>query len=66
MTISELKAILNSYPDDFKVILNNSRDYEDFDEAKEVSIGIFNYGFCGGHFEYAKKSNPNVNSIILS
>lgn len=66
MTIRELKAILNSYPDEFKVVINNSRDYEDFGEVENVSIGTFNHGFCGGKFEYAEKWNRDVNSIILT
>lgn len=66
MTIRKLKAILNSYPEEFKVVINNSRDYEDFDEVKHVSIGTFSHGFCGGQFEYAEKWNRDVNSIILT
>ena len=66
MTIRELKAILNSYPDDFKVVVDNSRDYEDFGEVENVNIGTFSNGFCGGKFEYSEKWNRNVNSIILT
>ena len=66
MTIRELKAILNSYPDEFKVVINNSRDYEDYGEVEDVEIGTFSHGFGGGHFEYAEKWNRDVNSIILT
>lgn len=66
MTVRELKAILDSYPDDLKVIINNSRDYEDFGEVENVSIGTFNNGFCGGQFEYAKRWNRAVNSVVLT
>ena len=66
MTIRELKAILNSYPEEFKVVINNSRDYEDFGEVEDVEIGTFSRGFGGGQFEYAKKWNQDVNSIILT
>ena len=66
MTIRELKAILNSYPEDFKVVINNSRDYEDFGEVEDVEMGTFNYGFGGGQFKYAEKWNSDVNSVILT
>ena len=66
MTIRELKAILNSYPEEFKVVINNSRDYEDFGEVEDVEMGTFSNGFCGGQFEYAEKWNSDVNSIILT
>ena len=66
MTVRELKAILDSYPDDLKVVINNSRDYEDFGEVEDVSTGTFSNGFGGGQFEYAKKWNRDVNSIVLT
>ena len=65
MTIRQLKAILNSYPDEFKVVINNSGEYEDFCEVNHVSIGTFSHGVCGCRFEYAEKWNRNVNSIVL-
>ena len=66
MSIRELKAILNSYPEEFKVVINNSRDYEDFGEVENVSIGTFSNGFGGGKFEYTEKWNRNVNSVVLT
>lgn len=36
MTVGELKTKLAKFPDDFKVVIDTSTDYEDYDEVSRL------------------------------
>ena len=66
MTIFELKAKLAMYPDDYKVVIDVSRDYEEYDEVRDIILCEYGRGICGATVEIADKWNPNVNAVILT
>lgn len=65
MTIQELKTKLSRYPDDYKVILDVSRDYEEYDEAKHVILCNYGFGICGTTVERVKKIDA-ANAVLLT
>jgi hypothetical protein len=66
MTIFDLKAKLAMYPDDYKVVIDVSRDYREYDEVNDITPCEFGHGICGATVEIADKWNPNVNAVILT
>ena len=67
MTVGQLIQKLSKLPSDMKVVIDNSRDYEDIDEVKGIVGGIFSNGFCGGSFEKvtSKGELKNINSVMI-
>lgn len=58
MTVGELISKLGKYPKNFKVVLDTSCDYEDYDEA--YSLRPVEYGrFRSGHIDL-ESDNPNA------
>lgn len=66
MTIFELKAKLSLYPDDWKVVIDTSRDYEEYSEASSITPCEMTSGFCGNVVEKADSWNPNLNAVLLT
>lgn len=66
MTVSELKSLLSQFPNDYKVVIDVSRDYEEYDEVKDITPCEYGHGICGATVEIADKWNPNVNAVILT
>ena len=66
MTIFELKAKLAMYPDDYKVVIDVSRDYEEYSEVEDITPCEFGYSIVGPTAGRADKWNPNVNAVILT
>lgn len=66
MTIFDLKTKLAMYPDDYKVVIETSRDYEDYDEVSDITPCEYGHGFCGPTAKRVDKWNPNVNAVILT
>ena len=66
MTIFDLKAKLAMYPDDYKVVIDVSTDYEAYDEVSDITPCEFGHSFCGPTVKRVDKWNPNVNAVILT
>lgn len=66
MTVLELKAKLEKYPDDYKVIIDVSRDYEEYDEVARVIPCEADIGICGMEVRRSKKANSSTNAILLN
>ena len=66
MTIFELKAKLSLYPDNYQVVLDTSRDYEDYDYASSVTPCEIGGSPCGMVVEKVDRWNPNVNAVIIT
>lgn len=59
MTVDELIEKLAAVPGHYEVIVNNSRDYENYEHAAKVSKGMYFPGFTGGHFTYLEDLAPD-------
>lgn len=66
MTIFDLKTKLAMYPDDYKVVIDVSRDYEEYAEVQDITLCKLSHSICGPTVERADKWNPNVNAVILT
>ena len=66
MTVHELKAKLAKYPDDCKVIIDVSTDYEDYDEVKCITPCEYGIGICGKTVACGPKKALDVNAILLT
>lgn len=64
MTIFDLKTKLAMYPDDYKVVIDVSRDYEEYAEVQDITLCKLGHSICGPTVERADKWNPNVNAVI--
>ena len=47
MTVGELKNMLAAYPDDYTVVLDTSRDYQEYSEASELESCECRGGYSG-------------------
>lgn len=65
MTVLELKTKLEKYPDDYKVIIDVSRDYEEYDEVVRIIPCEADIGICGMEVRRSKKVNNSTNAILL-
>lgn len=59
MTVDELIEKLAAVPGHYEVIVNNSRDYEDYEPVTQVSKGMYFTGFTGGHFTHLEDLAPD-------
>ncbi len=66
MTVFDLKTKLAMYPDDYKVVIDVSTDYEAYDEVSGITPCEYGHGFCGATVKKVDKWNPNVNAVILT
>ena len=66
MTVLELKTKLEKYPDDYKVIIDVSRDYEEHDEVTRIIPCEADIGICGMEVRRSKKVNNSTNAILLN
>lgn len=66
MTIAELKRLLSRYPDDWKVVLDTSRDYEEYSEASDITPCELGYGICGNSVTQVSSLTPETNAILLT
>lgn len=65
MTILELKAKLEKYPDDYKVVIDVSRDYEEYAEVTRISPCDYGFGTCTKIKQNIRKDS-NVNAVLLT
>jgi len=56
MTVKELKAEIEKYTEDFKVVIDVSRDYKDYDEVTATRKCAYS-GFRGGDIWYDREPN---------
>lgn len=61
MTVKELKERLDDFPDELLVVIETSRDYEDYDEVTDLKNCNYTR-FRGGHVKYS----GNSNAVILA
>ena len=66
MTVLELKAKLEKYPDDYKVVIDVSRDYEEYDEVTHIIPCEADFGMCGMEVRRSKNVNSCTNAILLN
>lgn len=66
MTIFELKEKLSKYPDDYKVIIDVSRDYEDYSEVEHVSLCKYSFGMREVVVDRRISKDSNANAVILT
>jgi hypothetical protein len=66
MTVFELKAMLSRYPDDWKVVIDTSTDYEEYSEVSDITPCELSSGFCGNVVTKCSSWTPQVNSILLT
>lgn len=59
MTVDELIEKLAAVPGHYEVIVDNSRDYENYEPAEQVSKGMFVFGRSGGHFTHLEDLAPD-------
>ncbi len=59
MTVDELIEKLAAVPGHYEVVVDASRDYENYEPASHVSKGMFVSGFTGGHFTYLEDLAPD-------
>ena len=67
MTVEQLIRKLSKLPPDMKVVVNNSRDYEQIDEVEGLAVGDYSYSLCGGSLEKVtnKRDSKNVNAVMI-
>lgn len=51
MTVDELIERLAAFPGHYQVVVDTSREYEDYGEVSAVEKGMYLPGMCGGHFK---------------
>ena len=51
MTVDELIEKLAAVPGHYQVVVNQSREYEDYGKVSVVEKGMYTLGMCGGHFK---------------
>jgi len=66
MTVRELRTRLSKYPDDFKVVLDTSTDYEDYDEATHITPCEFSIEVVGVVVEKCSGLDANANAVLLT
>lgn len=66
MTVRELKAKLAKYPDNYKVVIDVSTDYEDYDEVTCITPCEYGIGICGKTVTRGPKKALDVNAILLT
>ena len=66
MTVAQLKRLLSRYPDDWKVVLDTSRDYEEYSEASDIIPCEFGPGICGNSVTQVSSITPKTNAILLT
>ena len=65
MTIRELKAKLSKYPDDYAVVIDVSRDYEEYSEVEYITPCNFGFGICGASVDKVKNADDD-NAVLLT
>lgn len=65
MTIRELKAKLSKYPDDYDVVIDVSRDYEEYSEVERITPCNFGFGICGASADKVKNAD-DANAVLLT
>lgn len=66
MTVFELKTLLSRYPDDWKVVIDTSTDYEEYSEVRDLTPCELSSGLCGNIVTKCSSWTPQVNSILLT
>ena len=66
MTVADLKRLLSRFPDDWKVVLDTSRDYEEYSEASDITPCEFGHGICGNIVTQVSSVTPETNAILLT
>ena len=66
MTVSELESLLSRFPDDWKVVLDTSRDYEEYSEASDITPCKLGHGICGNSVTQVSSITPETNAILLT
>lgn len=65
MTVRELKAKLAKYPDNYKVVIDVSTDYEDYDEVTRITLCNFGIGISGASVDKVKNAD-DANAVLLT
>ena len=65
MTVCELKAKLAKYPDNYKVVIDVSTDYEDYDEVTHITLCNFGIGISGASADQVKNAD-DANAVLLT
>jgi len=63
MTIGELKMRLSAYPDDYTVVLDTSRDYQEYSEASKLEPCECRGGFTGLSLYW---DSSDKNAVLLT
>lgn len=66
MTVAQLKRLLSRYPDDWKVVIDTSRDYEDYSEVSNATLCELDFGICGNIVTQVSFITPETNAILLT
>ncbi len=66
MTVSELKTLLSRFPDDWKVVIDTSTDYEDYSEVSHATLCELDFGMCGNIVTKVSSITPETNAILLT
>ena len=67
MTVDELIEKLAAMPGHYQVVVDASRDYENYEPATHVSKGMYTPEMCGGHFKHLKDldSDEYPDSVLI-
>lgn len=60
MTVTELIERLQTYPPDYKVVMDTSCDYENYNEATRVTPGHYYRRSSGGGIFYMDGTHDSV------
>ena len=66
MTVAKLKRLLSRYPDDWKVVIDTSTDYEEYSEVSDITPCELSYGICGNSVTRVSSITPETNAIFLT
>lgn len=66
MTVKALRERLAKYPDDYKVVIDISTDYEEYSEVGKITPCEYYLGICGAHVDRSKQMTRSTNAVILT
>ncbi len=66
MTVADLKRLLSRFPDDWKVVIDTSRDYEDYSEVSHATLCELDFEICGNSVKQVSAMTPKTNAILLT
>jgi len=66
MTVDDLISKLAPLRGDLEVVVEVSRDYEDYTPVTIIEPGNYTLGLTGGHFKYHKDAKgDDINAVII-